>query len=61
MVKEWEIEEKAKIASMDKCWENWESITRSPNFCSALERSLPSRLQKVFDAEGGWSEYKKSQ
>lgn len=57
MVKEWEPEEKTKSAIMKKCLEIWESIRRTPNVCSTLVNSLPSRLQKVVDAEGGWSGY----
>lgn len=57
MKREWEVEEKTKAEIIRKCNEVWESIRRRPDTCSKLVDSLPSRLQEVIVANGGWTKY----
>lgn len=57
MSQEWEVEEKTKAAIVRKCNEIWESFRRTPDICSKLVDSLPSRLQQVIQAGGGWTKY----
>ena len=57
IVKEWEVEEKTRAAVERKATEVWESVRRRPTICSRLVDSLPTRLQHVIDADGGWSKY----
>lgn len=57
MKREWEVEEKTKAEIIRKSNEVWEGFRRTPDICSKLVYSLPSRLQQVIDANGGWIKY----
>lgn len=57
MVQEWQVPEKTREAIQGKAQEVWESIRRRPNICTNLVNSMPSRLQGVIEAQGGWTKY----
>lgn len=57
MKQEWGIEEKTKASIERKSTEVWEGFRRRPNICANLVDSMPSRLQKVIQANGGWTRY----
>ena len=57
MYLEWEVEEKTKAAIVRKSNEIWQSFRRTPDVCRKLVHSLPSRLQEVVEAGGGWTKY----
>ncbi|KAK4315797.1 hypothetical protein Pmani_012991 [Petrolisthes manimaculis] len=52
---EWQVPEKTLEAIERKAQEVWESIRRRPNICTNLVNSMPSRLQGVIEAQGGWT------
>ncbi|KAK4316785.1 hypothetical protein Pmani_012088 [Petrolisthes manimaculis] len=54
---EWQIPEKTLEAIERKAQEVWESIRPRPNICTNLVNSMPSRLQGVIEAQGGWTKY----
>lgn len=57
MKQEWAVEKKTREAVNRKAREVWEGMRRTPNICSKLVDSLPGRLQRVIEAEGGWTKY----
>lgn len=57
MKQEWGVEEKTKASIERKTMEVWEGFRRRPNICSSLVDSMPSRLQEVIQANGGWTRY----
>lgn len=57
MVQEWGVDEKTHEAVERKTREVWEGMRRRVNLCSNLIDSMPTRLQEVIDAEGGWTKY----
>lgn len=57
MKREWEVGEQTKAAVIRHSYDVWEGIRGTPDMCSKLVDSLPSRLQQVIDADGGWIKY----
>lgn len=57
MVAEWVVEEKTREAVMRHARNVWEGMRGTPDMCSNLVDSLPTRLQEVIDAGGGWTRY----
>ncbi|KAK4306668.1 hypothetical protein Pmani_021525 [Petrolisthes manimaculis] len=55
---EWDVGDDRTEAGIErKAREVWESVRRCPNVCSNLVKSIPSRLEEVISAFGGWSSY----
>ncbi|KAK4328864.1 hypothetical protein Pmani_000754 [Petrolisthes manimaculis] len=58
MCREWDVGDDRTEAGIErKAREVWESVRRRPNVCSNLVKSIPSRLEEVISAFGGWSSY----
>lgn len=57
MKQEWGVDEKTREAVSRKAGEVWEGIRRTPDLCSRLVDSVPTRLQLVIEANGGWIRY----
>ncbi|KAK4327483.1 hypothetical protein Pmani_002039 [Petrolisthes manimaculis] len=55
MCREWDVGDDRTEAGIErKAREVWESVRRRPNVCSNLVKSIPSRLEEVISAFGGW-------
>ena len=57
VVDEWNVEEKSKEAVRRHAHNVWEGMRRTPNICSNLVDSLPTRLQEVRAAGEGCTQY----
>lgn len=57
MMKGWEVEEKTRACVERRATERWEEMRGQPDICSSLTDSLPRRLHKVIEAQGGWTKY----
>lgn len=58
MSKDWMVGEPRNAAAVEETARRvWETFRWRPDFCQNLVASMPKRLNKVIDANGGWTGY----